>query len=128
MKPTPEQLAKLPKWALEHLKSLEMQREQAIRTLNEFVDDQTPSPFYYEENPCTGEQRGPIGKRKYIQAHNMEVVWRGVHLTISAHSYGNSGEGIALQWGGEGRHSGDIAMIPASHQRVRLVAWKDMRV
>jgi hypothetical protein len=127
MKPTPEQLAKLPKWALEYVKDLENQREQAIRTLNEFVDDQTPSPFYYEDNPCTGESSGPIGKRRYIQAHNMEVFWRGVHLTISAHSYGNSGEGIHLQWEGGVRTGHDVAMIPSSYQRVRLVLPEDMR-
>lgn len=127
MKPTPEQLAKLPKWALEYVKELEMQREQAIRTLNLFQNDQTSSDVYYEESPYTGESSGPIAKRRYIQARNIEVVFGGVHLSIGAHNYSNTGQGIKLQWSGQHGHE-EVAMIPESYQRVRLVAQKDMRV
>jgi hypothetical protein len=69
---------KLPKWAQEYIVNIERERDVAIRTLNEFTDSQTPSPFWYDEMVCLGEptphgDRGPTEKRHYIQAHRMTV-------------------------------------------------------
>lgn len=125
-KPTPEQIAKLPAWAREHINTLERQRSQAVTTLNEFVDRDTPSPFYFEDNPCTGEASGPSSKRRYVQAGTLVVCWRGVELRIYANDYGNSGKGIRLQWSAEHR-TGEIAFIPESFQYARLIAKDDMR-
>lgn len=128
-KPTPEQIAKLPKWAQDEIKSLARQRDAAIRALNEYVDNQTESPFYTEDNECTGEQSGPTNRRRYIQAHKIEVQWRGVYLRVDANDFGQSGHGIRIQWsGGDGRLTGrEVAFIPGSYQQARLVAKEDMR-
>lgn len=126
--PTKEQIGKLPKWAQDYIKSIEQQRFVAVRALDEFVDNQTPSPFYFEDNSCTGEQSGPTNRRVYVQAHCIKVEWRGVHLSVSANDYGNCGEGIRLQWEASGRHGGrDAAFIPSSYQNARLVSKEDMQ-
>jgi hypothetical protein len=64
---------KLPKWAQEYIKDIEREREMAIRTLNEFQDSQTPSPYWTEDYVCTGEEQGPTTKIHYIKAHRMTV-------------------------------------------------------
>ncbi len=127
MTPTPEQIAKLPKWAQEYIKDVSREREVSLRTLNAFQDEQTPSPFYVEENLCTGEASGPTTKRRYIQAHSVEVYFRGVHLTVDANEFGNSGSGIRLQWSSKERGGGDAAFIPTSYQSARIVSKEDMR-
>src|SRR5262249_53047522 len=103
--PSPEQLAKLPKWAQDHITKLERQREEAIRTLNQALDTQTESSFSVVATPCTGETTGPSFKRAYVQAHSIEVRWRGVELTVDANDYGQNGKGIRLQW--SGKHDSD---------------------
>lgn len=124
--PTEDQIAKLPAWAREHIKEISRQREMAIRTLNEFMDNDKPSPFFFEDNPCTGENTGPSTKRHYIQAHTINVNWRGVQLRIDANDYGNSGHGIRLQWSGK-HNAGEAALIPISFQYARIVSKDDMR-
>lgn len=93
--PTPEQLAKLPVWARSHIQDITREREVALRALNKYVDDQTTAPFYIEEMECTGEQRGPSFKRRYVQSTKMTVEFKGVELNI----YLRENEGIELSWG-----------------------------
>lgn len=126
MIPTPEQLSKLPKWAQDHIRDIARQRETAVNVLNEFVNDDTPSPFFFEDYACTGECQGPSNKRRYIQAHSVTVVWRGVELRVSANDYGNSGRGIGLSWGTEGGRHQDVAFIPSNYLSARLVSKEDM--
>lgn len=69
---------KLPKWTQEYIQNIERERDVAIRTLNEFQDSQTPTPYWTEEYTCLGEStphgdRGPTNKRHYVQAHRMTV-------------------------------------------------------
>lgn len=67
--PTPEQIAKLPKWAQEHITSLTRERDSAVAVKNKMVDDQTPSPIYV--NDWTSQ---PSVKR-YVQCkHNSLVI------------------------------------------------------
>lgn len=124
-----EKIAKLPVWAQEHIKDLNHQRDAAIRALNKFTDEQTESPFSFQEHPCTGEGgvRGPVYKQKFVQAHSIDVDWQGVHLTVGAHDYGNSDSGIKLQWTGARRSIEEVAMIPDAFQSVRLVLPKNLR-
>lgn len=125
--PTPEQLAKLPKWAQEYIADIERQRFVAVRALDKFKDEQTPSPFYCEDHYSTGEKQGPIFRRKYIQTDSIEVEWRGVRLTVDANDYGNSGRGIRLQWSLLNRGLEEIAFVPTSYQSAKLMAKEDMR-
>lgn len=66
-KPTTAQINKLPVWAREHVKEMERQRDVAVSTLNKFVEEQTPSGVFTQDSPCTGEQAGPVEKRRYLQ-------------------------------------------------------------
>lgn len=62
---------KLPKWAQEEIRDLEMQRDAAVTGLNEFTNSQTKSDIWFEDNPCTGEIVGPVTKRRYIQSDSV---------------------------------------------------------
>ena len=65
--------AKLPRWAQEKIADIECQRDVAIRALNEFQDEQTPSKIWVDDNVCTGEETGPSTKRRFIQSRKIEV-------------------------------------------------------
>ena len=115
-------IAKLPKWARDHIRDLNRERSTAVRALDEYVDTQTPSAFFTEDLECTGESRGPTRRRSYIQARRIIAVGDGVTLSVSVRQ-GN----IELSWG-EGDHTtGEVAFIPESFQRARIVARKNMR-
>ena len=107
MKPTNEQIAKLPKWAQDHIENIERERFTAVRALNEYCDETTKSPFVIEDYVCTGESTGPSIKRRYVQAHWMKVEYGGVELRISANSH-NERRGIDLSWSSPNHGTGDI--------------------
>lgn len=121
--PTSEQIEKLPKWAQDHLRNLQRERDVAIRELNEWVDSQTPSAFSVSEMLCIGEQKGPSIKRRYIQGHRMEVVHAGIHLDISL----GQESCIRLQWEDERRLCKEVAMVPKSFNNVELIAKENLR-
>jgi hypothetical protein len=64
MKP---EVTKLPKWAQEHIQTIERQRDHATATLKKFLDSQTPSSFFVEEFV----QSGTI--KHYIQTNKITV-------------------------------------------------------
>jgi hypothetical protein len=125
MKATPEQIAKLPKWAQDHINAITRERDISVRSLNEYCDSTTPSPFEISEYVCTGEKHGPSMKRRYIQAHTITVKWRGIELCVGANDYGHSGNGIRLTWSGKNGHD-DCALIPVSHQTAVIKSKEDM--
>lgn len=118
-----KQFEKLPKWAQAEINNLKRERETAIRALNRYVDNQTQSEIYIEENESTGEQRGPSRKTRYIQGHRIEFKHAGVSLSVSVYRDGQ----IELQWGGGDIHGNEVAFIPTSYQAARLVAKENMR-
>jgi hypothetical protein len=121
-------ISKLPLWAQDHIKSLERERETAIRALNEYCDVQTPSPFYFDELESTGEEGGPTTKRRYFQGQNISIDWKGVHVDIYLRMEGPQGDSsIEISWDSAGHTGTEIAMIPKSFQRVALVAKENMR-
>lgn len=75
-KHTPEQFAKLPKWAQNYIRDLEMRRDAAIRQLKEVADTQTPSRISFNTNACTGENSGPTFRAGYVHPHVYEVNFR----------------------------------------------------
>lgn len=113
--PTSEQIAKLPKWAQEYIRQLERERAEAIRALNRYCDDQTPSAFRIHELESTGETVGPSQKTRHIQTHKMEVDWQGVELTIILRN-----DSIDLQWRGSAGVTSECAFIPRSFQAANL--------
>lgn len=114
--------ANIPNWVKEYARSLEREREQAIKALNKYCDEQTPAPFSIEDNVSTGEQRGPSTKTRFIQTHQIEIKWHGVLLRVVAFRPGK----IELQWASD--PSGhDIALIPSGYNCADLVAKENMR-
>lgn len=121
MKPTEQQIEKLPKWAKGHIKDIEQERDAARRALDEFCDDQTPSAFYTEDYVCDGKNKnaqgigGPTTRRLYIQTHRMEVEHAGVYLSILLRD-----DTIELSWDSGRRGLEDIVLQPKSFQMISL--------
>jgi hypothetical protein len=123
---TDPRIEKLPAWAREHIKDLQRQRDLAVRSLNEYCDTQTPSPFFTSDMESTGEQKGPTIRKRYIQAYKIIVEHEGVSLKVMVRP-GDSKK-IELQWGvAEGRITEDIAFVPCSFQAADLIAKENMR-
>lgn len=122
--PTPEQIAKLPKWAQEHVEDLERRTRNAEKALRDNLDTQTVSPFRVEDYVCIGDGGGKHITR-YVQTHKMTVVHDGVHVDILLRL---DDPGIEVSWSGEGRMIKEIACIPTSFQKIKLVSREKMRV
>jgi hypothetical protein len=82
MNVTPEQLAKLPKWAQEHIHELKRDREVTLRSLHAFQDNQTKSLIWVDEHACTGEEPGTTLYRRYIQQHTITLEVGGVEVRL----------------------------------------------
>lgn len=109
---TPEELAKLPKWALQKIKILESERRAAVDALRQYTDEQTESPFR------VGEQIGPTFITRYIQAHKMEIVWKSVELTVITKD-----DGIFLSWVAENQSVRNfVGLVPTAFQQATLRA------
>jgi len=121
--PTPEQIAKLPKWAQERLADVERRTRVAEEKLKEYLDAQTPSEFYVEEYVSTGEGSDKYAQR-YIQTYKMAVETGGVKLTILLRQ---DEKGIELQWNSTSRLMQEVAMVPLSFNKVKIVAKDEMR-
>lgn len=117
-----EKIEKLPRWAQEYIAKLSRERDTAVRALNEYLDDQTPSGFFYEDLLCTGESSGPSFKKTFVQTDRITVINQGVRLDVRVEDLG-----IILQWSDVHRSVGDIAMIPESFQKVVLKTKDKMR-
>jgi hypothetical protein len=112
---------KLPKKVLEYIKDIERERETAIKSLNEYLDNQQESPFYYNDYLCTGEESGPSYKTKYIQTHKIEVKHAGVILRVMLRD-----NIIDLNWESESRGISQVAFVPQCFQGARLVSKENM--
>ncbi len=119
---TDPRIEKLPKWAQDHIADIQRQRDVSVRELNEYIDKQTPSPFFVDEMVCTGEETGPTVKRNYIQTRRVSVEHAGVSLDVYIRD-----EVIELTWGDGEYRNGDVAMIPVSRQQVHLKSQENMR-
>ncbi len=119
-----QKIKKLPVWAQGHIDDIERQRLMAVHTLNEMLDAQTVSSFYYDDLVCTGENQGPTFKRKYIQTNRMTVDFAGVELSILLRQ---DSKNIELSWADQQRHSGEVALIPISFGRVAISTKENMR-
>lgn len=106
----------LPKWAQQHIKTIEQQRDAAVRALEEFCDNDTPSAFFVEDYVCDGESKGPTTRRHYIQTRSIEVAHAGVGLRVLLR-----GDSIELSWDTEGRRlADDVIFQPKSFQMASL--------
>ena len=133
--PTPELIAKLPKWAQDRIRTLERERLEALRALNNHVDNQKPSQIYWEEYLSTGEGTGwtggtgPSVKRFYVQTNRVVVECAGVQLQVDCHEATSMhDDGIELKWSDPTGLQNMTAFVPTSFQRATLIAQHNMRV
>ncbi len=114
---------KQPKWVQEYIEKIERAKETAIRTLNEFVDNQTESQFSYDDMVCLNENNdGPSVKEKFVQTYKMKIVNHGVELNVMIRD-----KSIELSWGTPNYGSGEVAFIPLSFQQAKIVSNEHMR-
>ena len=120
---TPEQIAKLPKWAQIHIANLDRRVVLSERALKEYQDGQTPSPFFYEDFLCVGGGP-PKHTTTYIQTHKVSVIHEGVRADIMLRL---DEPCIQIGWGDEHRGCREVAMIPTSFQQIKLLQKNRMR-
>jgi hypothetical protein len=131
--PTQEMLAKLPKWAQEHMQRLSSERELAVRALNTHLESQKPSRVYWDTYLCTGEERdkgksGPTSKRFYVQSNRLIFESEGVNLEVICTSKTNMHDpGIRLQWSAIDNTSEHVALVPYSFQSAYLISATNLR-
>lgn len=121
---TPEQIAKLPKWAQERITQLERQLGSSQAQCERFANEQKESPFYVEE---WLSQR----IRRYISTptNRLCVEHAGVKLEIYLPQKGDGQRlyGIELTYSRPDEIHGDIALIPRHHCGIQLLAQENMR-
>lgn len=126
--PPADKLAKLPQWAQEAFNRLEQERYTAVRELQQWTADQTPSPISIMEMVSDGTQRGPATYTRFVHTTDLKINWQGVELIIALRADSRMHENcIKLQWGGENRGSQHIGFIPDSFQSAYLIHPDNMR-
>ena len=104
-------LTKLPKWAQTHIRDIARQRDDAVRSLNEFVDSQTESEISYDDSVNTGESAGPSNKTEYINGANT-ITFRHAGIELDVCIYPK--DCIRLSYSKIGRGFYDIAFLPVA--------------
>jgi len=123
MAETETRIARLPKWAQDHICRLERQRERAVAEMNAALDTQSESPMYVDALVLAGETgKGPTVKRRYVQGRQIVIEWQDVRLSVDCR-----GDGLRLQWETSNRGVSRVAMIPDSFQAAYLVTRENMR-
>jgi hypothetical protein len=120
--PTAEKIAKLPKWAQEYITDLERRQRNAETHFKEHIDSQTPSHIFYDEYVNVGEKSENF--TRYVQTDRITIKRDGVRLDILLRP---EDKGIELQWDDEQRRCREIAMVPTSFQKVKLIRKEDIR-
>lgn len=121
MNPTPEQTAKLPKWAQEHIQSIERERDNAIAVKNKMVDDQTPTSIYVDD-----WMAHPRVKR-YVQCkhNNLTIEHAGVkaEILLARSDDGQRLFGIEIVYSSNVRSLSfnPVALMPRGHGCIQLV-------
>lgn len=128
MKPTPEQIAKLPKWAQEYIVSIERERDGALAMIQKFNDAQTPSPFFLDEWYCQPRIT------RYIQSPTNRISCNhaGVHLELylAPAEDGQRNYGIEIQYSSLVRARlgvSAVGIVPTGTNTIALVHKENMR-
>lgn len=122
--PTPEQIAKLPKWARDHIETLDSNMKAAQATCARMNEDQKPSPIYVDDWYAK-----PRIKR-YVQSPTGRVIVEhaGVHLEVflAPEDDGQRMHGIELQYsplenGKQMFCHADVGVYPRGYDTLFLV-------
>lgn len=119
--PTQEQIDRLPKWAREHIETIERQRDNAKKALSEMLDDQTPNEFRYDDYV-----NGDFVTR-YVQTYKMTVVHEGVRLDIVLPKGSQGRQGIEITWASEDRGMRELCFVPTSFQQASIFLPENAR-
>ena len=106
-------VTKLPKWAQDRIKDLELERDLAFRNLKEFEDNQTESPL--RQLVSIPNAAGGTMWR-YVQGQSISAEWKGVSLDMWLVD-----DGIRISFSDkERRMSGGAALFPESGNSVTI--------
>src|ERR1035437_5384946 len=108
---TPEQFSKLPKFAQEHIHTLELNATLASRKLTEYLDGQTESPFSIMDSVC--DATPPRLVRTYIQTNKVDVSVPGIELSVTV----LEDDTIRMVW------HGDAAIQPQASNSINLIPY-----
>jgi len=114
------QIDKLPKWARKYISDLQMERDAAVRDLERFIDEQTPSEIFVRELVCDGSSPNGTGlseRIRYIQGRAVEIRHAQIELRVLLRD-----GAIDLSWTGSNGAGKEGVMIPRSYNHVWLVA------
>lgn len=124
---TPPPIHKLPKWAQDHIQTLQRQRDTAVKALKDWTDTQTVRPISVSEMPRLGRDE-PHTLTRYIEGSDLTIKWMGVELSVMLRTSGNQHDSsIMLQWSALNDCTSHVAMVPTSFQSVSLIAKENMR-
>ena len=118
-----DKIEKLPKWAQDHIKKIERERDAAQAVLKKAIDEQTPSPVYVDEWNVTPRVR------RNVQTTSNRVCfdYKNVHLEVFL-PYDGDGqreEGIELTFGLiEGR--GQAVVFPSGYGKLAIISPEKM--
>ncbi len=110
---TPDRVAKLPKWAQDHITDLERTADRATARLEQYVNENQEGKIVVSD--YTNGDHHDVK----IPAEKVTFVHAGVWLQVKVYSENQ----IDLSWGPG--HSmaamGDVCFIPTAYQQARLV-------
>jgi hypothetical protein len=117
-----DRIAKLPKWAREHIENLQRERDHAVNQMHKMLDEQTPTSVWSDDIVCTNTP--PQHIRRYFQARHLTIAHAGVELSIRM----GEDECLKLSWHPHERGlTNHVMFVPVSFQQVELYLPENAR-
>lgn len=88
MKPAQEAVARLPKWAQEYIREVEMEADAARRSMRKIEGEQEETPIWVEYFDCHGEGIGPTTAKKYIAGRTVNFKIRDQAIEVGYDNHG----------------------------------------
>lgn len=126
-------ISKLPKWAQEHIETLQRERDEAVRSLISHSDSQIATNYSTRDHVSLGVIKGPSCITRYFDApHGIAVRVADMVCEVQAYPEGGAGKGnrpyIGVRWGGPSLATRELAFIPQYFQGAIIVDPRDMRL
>jgi hypothetical protein len=80
--PVASKLNRLPRWAQDYIHDLRRERDEAVKALAEWEDEQTPSSFYVVSHVRDGEKVGAPARYRYINGGRVEFAAAGIEVAF----------------------------------------------
>jgi hypothetical protein len=115
-------ITRLPRWAQNHIRDLEMRLDSAVRAMNQAYE-QSPekAPFIVHRNACV-KAGGPVTLTQRVEGYSMEVAHAGIELNVMLRD-----DHISLQYHPPRKWIAHIALVPQSFQQVGLYTLDALR-